>query len=165
MTKFNQEFRVKVIKERISGKSFATIAKRFNVGESTVKTWFSRYEAGGTDQLLRVNRYYTPEFKKEVIEYRWEHGLSLIQTAAQFQIPDHGIIYQWERRYLKKGISGLLPQKKGRPSIMPGKPKKEKDLTRLEQLESENAQLRMENEFLKKLDALVQQRKKQQRKK
>lgn len=48
---------------------------------------------------------------------------------------------------------------------MPRKPKKEKDLTRLEQLESENAQLRMENEFLKKLDALVQQRKKQQRKK
>lgn len=165
MTKFDQKFKVKVIKERLSGKTFAVIAKRFNVGESTIRAWFSRYEAGGTDQLLRVNRHYTPEFKKEVIEYRWENGLSLMQTAALFQIPNHGIIYQWERRYLKKGISGLLPQKKGRPSTMPRKPKKEKDLTRLEQLEAENAQLCMENAFLKKLDALVQQRKKQQKKK
>ena len=38
------------------------------------------------------------------------------------------------------------------------------DLTKIEQLEAENAQLRMENEFLKKLDALVQQRKKQPKK-
>lgn len=47
---------------------------------------------------------------------------------------------------------------------MPKKPKKKEDLTKIEQLEAENAQLRMENEFLKKLDALVQQRKKQQKK-
>ena len=87
-----------------------------------------------------------------------------MQTAAQFQIPNASTIYQWGKRYLAKGASGLLSKKKGRPSKMPKKPKKKEDLTKLEKLEAENAQLRMENEFLKKLDTLVQQRKKQPKK-
>ena len=42
--------------------------------------------------------------------------------------------------------------------------KKPRDLTREEELEAEIAQLKMENAFLKKLNALVQARKKQQKK-
>ena len=164
MTKFSEEFKAKMVQERISGKTFKAISAEFGVGEKTVIKWCARYEAGGTDQLLRVNRRYTPEFKKKVIEFRWEHRLSLMQTAAQFKIPNGSIVDQWEHKYLERGMSGLMPKKKGRPSKMPKKPKKKEDLTRLEQLEAENAQLRMENEFLKKLDALVQQRKKQPKK-
>ena len=164
MTKFSEEFKAKMVQERISGKTFKAISADFGVGEKTVIEWCARYEAGGTDQLLRVNRRYTPEFKKKVIEFRWEHRLSLMQTAAQFKIPNGSIVDQWEHKYLERGMSGLMPKKKGRPSKMPKKPKKKEDLTRLEQLEAENAQLRMENEFLKKLDALVQQRKKQPKK-
>jgi len=164
MTKFSEEFKAKMVQERLSGKTFKTISKEFGVGKKTVVDWCARYEAGGTDQLLRVNRRYMPEFKKKVIEYKWEHGLSLTQTAAQFKIPGSSIVYQWERNYLERGMSGLLSKKKGRPSKMPKKPKKKEDLTRLEKLEAENAQLRMEIEFLKKLDALVQQRKKQPKK-
>ena len=164
MTKFSEEFKAKMVQERISGKTFKAISAEFGVGEKTVIEWCARYEAGGTDQLLRVNRRYTPEFKKKVIEFRWEHRLSLMQTAAQFKIPNGSIVDQWEHKYLERGMSGLMPKKKGRPSKMPKKPKKKDDLTRLEQLEAEIAQLRMENEFLKKLDALVQQRKKQPKK-
>jgi transposase len=87
-----------------------------------------------------------------------------MQVATQFNVPNHGTVSAWEQRYLTRGIAGLMPKKKGRPSKMPKKPKKKKNLTRLEQLEAENAQLRMEIEFLKKLDALVQQRKKQPKK-
>ena len=164
MTKFSHEFRTKVIKARLEGKSFRMLAKEFGIGNTTARTWVQKYNAGGTAQLLHVNRRYTPEFKKKVIEYRWEHGLSFKQVAIQFNIPQKGTIYEWECRYLTRGISGLLPKKRGRPSKMPKKPKKKENLTRLEQLEAENAQLRMENEFLKKLDALVQQRKKQPKK-
>lgn len=64
MTKFSEAFRAKIIEERLSGKTYKDISKEFGVGEKTVMDWFVRYEAGGTDQLLRVNRQYTPEFKK-----------------------------------------------------------------------------------------------------
>lgn len=42
--------------------------------------------------------------------------------------------------------------------------KKTSNLTREQELEAEIAQLKMENAFLKKLNALVQARKKQQKK-
>jgi transposase len=70
MTKFSHELRAKVIKARLEGKSLSMLVKEFGVGQTTVCTWIDRYRAGGTAQLLRVNRRYTPEFKKKVIEYR-----------------------------------------------------------------------------------------------
>ena len=64
-------------------------------------------------------------------------------------------IWQWEKRYLESGIKGLENKKKGRkPKVQKPKPPK----TRLEELEEENLDLRIENEYLKKLNALVAER-------
>ena len=89
-----------------------------------------------------------------------------MQTIALFKIPDSGILSCWERKYLQEGFSGLLPKKKGRPPEMPKKKEiNPRNLTREQELEAENAQLRMENAYLKKLNALVQARKKQEQSK
>ena len=168
MTKFTHEFRMQVINERLSGKSFGQLAKKFNIGETTIKQWVHQYNAGGVTQLINVNRRYSTEFKKNVIEYKWEYGLSLNETTAHFKIPSAGTVFQWEKRYLEEGISGLMQRKKGRLcNMMPKKPKTPKkpcELTREQELEAEIAQLKMENAFLKKLNALVQARKRQQKK-
>ena len=168
MTKFTHEFRMQVINERLSGKSFGQLAKKFNIGETTIKQWVHQYNAGGVTQLINVNRRYSTEFKKNVIEYKWEYGLSLNETTAHFKIPSAGTVFQWEKRYLEEGISGLMQRKKGRLcNMMPKKPKtpkKPRELTREQELEAEIAQLKMENAFLKKLNALVQARKRQQKK-
>ena len=168
MTKFTHELRMQVIKERFSGKSFSQLAKKFNIGETTIKQWVHQYNAGGVTQLINVNRRYSTEFKKNVIEYKWEYGLSLNETMSHFKIPNSGTVFQWEKRYLAEGISGLMQRKKGRLcNMMPKKPKtpkKPRELTREQELEAEIAQLKMENAFLKKLNALVQARKRQQKK-
>ena len=168
MTKFTHEFRMQVINERLSGKSFGQLAKKFNIGETTIKQWVHQYNAGGVTQLINVNRRYSTEFKKNVIEYKWEYGLSLNETMSHFKIPSAGTVFQWEKRYLEEGISGLMQRKKGRLcNMMPKKPKtpkKPRELTREQELEAEIAQLKMENAFLKKLNALVQARKRQQKK-
>ena len=168
MTKFTHELRMQVINERLSGKSFGQLAKKFNIGETTIKQWVHQYNAGGVTQLINVNRRYSTEFKKNVIEYKWEYGLSLNETTAHFKIPSAGTVFQWEKRYLEEGISGLMQRKKGRLcNMMPKKPKtpkKPRELTREQELEAEIAQLKMENAFLKKLNALVQARKRQQKK-
>ena len=125
------------------------------------------YNHGGIHQLLHKNRSYSPDFKQKVLEHRWQHGLSLKETAALFSIPNSSTIYQWEKQYLAYGKSGLLPKKKGRPS-MKYKPKKRKqkpEPTYLEQLEAENAFLKMENAFLKKYNALIQQEEEEERRK
>ena len=168
MTKFTHELRMQVINERLSGKSFGQLAKKFNIGETTIKQWVHQYNAGGVTQLINVNRRYSTEFKKNVIEYKWEYGLSLNETMSHFKIPNNGTVFQWEKRYLEEGISGLMQRKKGRLcNMMPKKPKtpkKPRELTREQELEAEIAQLKMENAFLKKLNALVQARKRQQKK-
>ena len=165
MTKFSKEFRVQLVREVEQGESLKSVALRFGVGARTLRGWYSKYSIGGVIQLVSVNKHYTAEFKANAIEYRWQHDLSYNQAAAELKIPNTGTLYHWEKQYLDSGLSGLLSTKKGRPPKMPKKlepPKR--DLTREERLEAENAQLRMENAYLKKLNALVQEREKSRKK-
>ena len=145
-----------------------SVTRMLNIpSHSTLDAWLAHYNHGGIKQLLHKNRSYSPDFKQKVLEHRWQHGLSLKETAALFSIPNFSTIYQWEKQYLAYGKSGLLPKKKGRPS-MKYKPKKRKqkpEPTYLEQLEAENAFLKMENAFLKKYNALIQQEEEEERRK
>ncbi|AZZ65393.1 hypothetical protein DMC14_002535 [Metamycoplasma phocicerebrale] len=81
-----------------------------------------------------------------------------------------GVIYSWIKKYLNLDYNGLK-RKIGRPCKMNlNKKLKEKETTtdkdkKIKELEERNAQLEMENDLLKKLRALVQQRKEQQKKK
>lgn len=165
MAKFSKDFRVKLTMEIHQGTPLNAVSKKYGVGRSTLQQWYANYSNGGVKQLVSVNGRYTQEFKLYAIEYRWQHDLSYRLAAAELEIPNKGLLYQWEKRFLECGVSGLLTTKKGRPPKMPKKQEKpERDLTREEQLEAENAQLRMENAYLKKLNALVQEREKSTRK-
>ena len=81
-----------------------------------------------------------------------------------------GMIFSWVKKYNELGYNGLIEKKKGRlPKMRPKEnkndiPMDEKD-KRIKELEERNAQLEMENDLLKKLRALVQQREQQQNKK
>ena len=60
---------------------------------------------------------------------------------------------------MEEGIVGSEGKKKGKkPRVQKPKPPK----TRLEELEEENLNLRIENEYLKKLNALVAEREKRE---
>ena len=165
MTKFSKDFRVKLVMEINQGASLYSIARKYGVGKSTLKQWYANYSHGGTKQLVSTKKHYTQEFKIYAIEYRWQHGLSYRLAASQLEIPNEGVLYQWEKRYLESGSTGLLTKRRGRPPKMPKKSEQPKhNLTREEQLEAENAQLRMENAYLKKLNALVKEREKSKKK-
>lgn len=111
----------------------------------------------------RKNKVYSAEFKIGVIMDMRENYLSHRETVRKYWNTQNRTeedkylhtLRNWERIYLEEGAEGLMKERRGRGSK--GKPPK-LDKKVEEDLIAENQRLKMEIEYLKKLDALVQKR-------
>lgn len=112
---------------------------------------------------------YDPAFKVMVVEYMRSQKISYNETGRMF-LPGISrgsavtIIQKWESIYLESGSAGLRYERRGRKPSGPPKPKKLSEMTEKDLIE-ENQYLRMELEYLKKLEALVSKRELSERKK
>ena len=130
----------------------------------------------------RINRKYSPEFKISCIIDMCDHNLSYSETARKYLCEKgqesifKGRLKLWERIFLEEGEAGFYIERRGRRRKMDnpnkGRPKKKLDKQVKQDLIAENQQLKerveqleMENEYLKKLDALVRKRLQNQKKK
>ncbi|MDR0903403.1 MAG: helix-turn-helix domain-containing protein [Ruminococcus sp.] len=108
------------------------------------------------------NKVYSPEFKIAVVKALRERQLTYRFAAEEFEISANAhngmtTVKNWERIYLEEGEAGLMEEKRGGKGAG-GRPKKLKPEVE-EDLIAEVQRLRAENEYLKKLDALVRERK------
>jgi hypothetical protein len=90
-----------------------------------------------------------------------DNKLSLMRITALFNIPAFSTVLQWQRLYDAGGESALLSSRFGRSVMNQAKNKIDKapkDMTQEELLE-EVLNLRAERDYLKKLEALIQQKK------
>lgn len=112
----------------------------------------------------RINRKYSSDFKIHVILDMRNNNLGYNEIARKYfshlKVDSARFIKKWERIYLEEGAAGFMEERRGRKtggSKNVGRPPKlEKSIE--EDLIAENQRLRMEIEYLKKLDALVRQR-------
>ena len=113
----------------------------------------------------RTNKKYSPEFKISVILDMHEKHLGYRETVRKHwhtSCQSEEALYvstlkKWECIYLTEGQKGFMEEKRGRNSK--GRPRKKLlEKQSEEDLIAENQRLRMENEYLKKLNALVQER-------
>ena len=121
-----------------------------------------------------IQKRYSAEFKVSVIMDMRKHHLGYCETARKYDLGDPklgGVVHtlqRWERIYLEEGAKGLMKERRGRACKAGGTkkgrpPKLDKKVE--EDLIAENQRLRMEIEYLKKLDALVRKREQEERKK
>ena len=136
------------------------VSKLKGLDESNIRKWISFYKTYGKEGLLpRINQSYSVDFKLKVLKTIEKESLSLRNTCLRFNIPDLAIIVKWKKDFANFGFEGLQPKTKGRIRSMNFKGKKSKSnkpLTREEELLKENEALRFENDYLKKLQALIQ---------
>lgn len=105
----------------------------------------------------QIFKKYSPDFKLSVIMDMRENYLGLRETERKYNI-NHSAIAKWERIFLEEGAEGLMKERRGSGTgTRRGRPPK-LEKTVEEDLIAENQRLRMEIEYLKKLDALVQER-------
>lgn len=110
--------------------------------------------------MLKKKKY-SPEFKLSVIIDMLDHELGYEETARKYCITGHHTVKDWAHIYLTEGAEGLMSEckrskSKSRPSKKPSDNEIENDLVaENRRLKQRLAYLEMENEYLKKLDALI----------
>ena len=161
MSKYSYEEKLAAVELVVNeGLSTYEAAKVSGIPRTPILRWVERYKQFGPEGLLIKHGSYDGAFKVSVIEYMHDNNLSLFQTAAKFGVPNDATVGKWERIYYEEGPQGLYRDNRGRkPKMSSDKPRKKKHNKETEEdLIAEVQRLRMENEYLKKLNALVQER-------
>jgi transposase-like protein len=160
MAKYTAEEKLQAALRYLEGKeSSHEIAKSIGTDNKAILTWAKQYEHNGVEAFIKSYTNYTAQFKLDVLNFMIEHGTSLLETAAIFHIAAPSTILKWRKQFKTKGFDALQSKKKGRPSMKKETNKQSKQAPvegSPEALQAEIDRLRMENEYLKKLNALVQ---------
>jgi transposase len=179
MSKYNTSFKREVVERYLQGDAGQdSIADRFGIDHGTLRTWVAAYQAHGEAGLAKKFSHYSAEFKFSVLQRMEKDALSMRETAAIFNIRNKSALAVWQKSYETGGLAALAPRRKGRRKKMPdpvvppnavamppdaGKTQvkhaevaSKVDTRTREELLAALAYLEMENEYLKKLRALIQ---------
>lgn len=133
------------------------VAARHGVDVSSLRRWAAIYRSHGSSGLARKKSgtRYSPEFKLKVVRRMQKEGLSDRQAAALFNVRNFNAVRDWMLQYDGVSVNSLSPRTVRKKAVAKDKQSSSGHCSR-EELLAEVSQLRMENAYLKKLDALVQ---------
>ena len=166
MSKYSFEFKKKVVLDYLNGKGgYEYLAKKYNIpSDIGVRTWVAAYKTFGDEglKISREKKYYSFEFKLQVVELYLTTEVSYKDLAMSVGIKNPAMIAKWVNDYRSVGPGALHPKRKGRKTKvtkpdkeqLPQNEKEKADEKHLEQLEAENLRLRIENAYLKELRRL-----------
>lgn len=164
MKKYTVQFKLALVEQYLEGEAgFTAISRQSLVPRSLLRRWVAFFCSHGLAGLTPKLVHYSPEFKFSVLQHMWENGLSLGKVSAFFDIRDQRAVGKWERSYRADGLAGLgaspistfenMATKKQYKKPDPSVPDIEKSR---EDLLAEINWMRMENAYLKKVEALIQ---------
>lgn len=159
--KYTEKQKLEIINYVLEGHSCNLASNIFDVDYSSVRKWVKAYREHGDDGIkIKKHRHneYDGDFRVHVIEYMHENLLSKSEAAILFNIPSSTTIALWEEKYIKYGPAGLYFNSRGPTNTMRNKLSKIPETRDKETLAEENRRLRMEVEYLKKLNALIQKK-------
>jgi transposase len=165
--KHTEQFKLAVVERYLaSAEGYKTVARHYGIAFSQVKRWVAFYRGHGEEGLKALPRArYSTEFKLSVVQHMWDNNLSYAETSVHFNIRAQCCVGIWERSFSEGGKEAPIPTAQRTPTTMPDPHTNQTPSTETvpddetrprEELLVELNYLRMENAYLKKLEALVQ---------
>ncbi len=136
----------------------------YGVDQRGLRSWVALYNQHGASSLAKRHTNYSVEFKLTVLKKILKENWSIQQVSAYFNIPSPSLIGFWLRLYNQGGVTALEPKPKGpRPMKRSSKDiqtllKKPINELSHEELLQRVHYVEVENAYLKKLEALAQQK-------
>lgn len=98
----SQEEKVRAVHEYLQGiLSLRDIAWKYGVGDTSVRKWIAKYNAGGDAALVpnHTKKHYSKSFKQEVIQAYLAGEGSYSELCVRYNIPSFDTIRKWVLQY------------------------------------------------------------------
>ena len=161
MAKLTDMQKIEIHKKRLMGVSSRKLALEFNVSYQYIDYLIRVLNKHGYS-ILKNSKYtsYSKDFKIKAIKRVLINQESIICVAIDIGLTSKTILQRWLKKY-KENCYNVIENKRGRkPKTITKIKRSKKILTKedkIKDLEKEILYLKAENEYLKKLNALVQE--------
>ena len=180
MAKLTRDDKIEIYKKRKNGQTIPSLANEYGVLTNNIKYLLRLIDEHGIE-ILRdgKNKRYSKDMKETMILKVLVEGQSVTSTAIEYGLSSNGLLFNWIKSYKEKNYV-IVEKKKGRKPHTMTKKKEEQtqidyksmsDAEKIKYLESKNKSLEKSNlyleaeaEYLKKLHAVIQAKKQQQKK-
>ena len=167
MAKLTKEQKIEIYERRWNGETIKSLALNFNINIHNIEYLIRLIDRHGYS-ILRddKNRYYSKEFKELTINRILTNNEPLLSVAIDIGLSSTGILTNWIKKY-KENCYNVIEKKKGRKQKTMTKVKKynktRTNKEKIKDLGKEILYLKAENEYLKKLNSLVQEKEQQEK--
>lgn len=160
MSKYSREFKLAIAKQCLSHESSHSISKRLGISDRYIRYWAQVYRFHGENSFLKRQTPRSFEDKYRILKTMDENHWSISYASVVNNMSSPGTIYTWLTQFERFGLSGLQPKKQGRKVKKDQQEEviKPTEKMSLEELREELEYRRAENAYLKKLDALLQEK-------
>ena len=119
----SQKEKLRAVHEYLQGAlSLRDIARKYGVGDTSVRKWIAKYNAGGDAALLpnHTKKHYSKSFKQEVIRAYLAGEGSYAELCVRYNIPSFDTVRKWVLQYNDRRIirgsetGGTTIMRKGR---------------------------------------------------
>ena len=145
--------------EMYESKQFSNreISRRLKMAHAVINSWLSIYKYHGLEGLLTPAYTSYPEsFKLQVVHHVIETAEAYSEVAGKFRIFSRATVWKWMKNYMSEDEWALYYFKREQRDQM--RKSNSETLTEKEKLQQEIELLKAENAYLKKLQALIQEK-------
>ena len=163
---YSKTIKIQAVEDYLSGKgSLDQICNTYDISaHGILQQWIKKYNGHETfkshntqgDRCMTKGRTTTYEEKTEIVSFCIANNDDYQMTSKQFEV-SYQQVYTWVKKYRDQGYEALF-DRRGKRKNPEELSEAEKSSAKFKLLEAENKRLKMEIDYLKKLDEVERRR-------